>query len=205
VSLLVLWQPLSTGRCACLVGLAVLLLEIMMVSAAALLLLLLLLLLSLFRPGVQAIFTINGELYWLCAWLFVTGPVAGHQLVDCTTKSNTSYAAALQQLSYCYSMSQASSTQCGLVANRAQHLALHGCVAAGETGKSVSQYSAEWLKTVPLMRSVIKGNKPLSNSDVLVRQTLHRRPLAWLSRGTAYPWQASVRSCRMHHRYQQPR
>lgn len=41
-----------------------------------------------------------------------------------------------------------------------------GC--AGETGKSVSQYSAEWLKTVPLMRSVIKGDKPLSPSDVLV-------------------------------------
>lgn len=38
----------------------------------------------------------------------------------------------------------------------------------GETGKSVSQYSAEWLKTVPQMRSVIKGSKPLSNSDVLV-------------------------------------
>jgi hypothetical protein len=33
----------------------------------------------------------------------------------------------------------------------------------GETGKSVSQYAAEWLKTVPLVRDTIKGSKGLSN------------------------------------------
>lgn len=42
------------------------------------------------------------------------------------------------------------------------------CAVSGETGKSVSQYSAEWLKTVPLMKNVIKGNKALRDSDVLV-------------------------------------
>jgi hypothetical protein len=42
------------------------------------------------------------------------------------------------------------------------------CVFAGETGKSVSQYSGEWLKTVPIVRNTIKGTKGLSDSDVLV-------------------------------------
>jgi hypothetical protein len=49
------------------------------------------------------------------------------------------------------------------------------CRPAGETGKSVSQYAAEWLKTVPLMRSTIKGSKGLSNVLVSNRQPPTRR------------------------------
>lgn len=111
-----------------------------------------------------------------------------HQLAVCTTKSSPSYVAALQQHSCYYRVSQASSTECGCSKQgKTTHLALHVGAPAGETGKSVSQYSAEWLETVPLMRSVIKGNKPLSNSDVLVRETLHHRALARLSPGGAHP------------------
>jgi hypothetical protein len=36
----------------------------------------------------------------------------------------------------------------------------------------VSQYSSEWLKTVPAVRAAIKGSKALSNSDVLVGDRL---------------------------------
>ena len=47
----------------------------------------------------------------------------------------------------------------------------------GETGKSVSQYAAEWLKTVPIVRSTIKGSRGLSN--VLVRDShLHAAGIA---------------------------
>lgn len=39
----------------------------------------------------------------------------------------------------------------------------------GETGKSVSQYAKEWLKLVGSTKKIIRGNKNLSASDVLVR------------------------------------
>jgi hypothetical protein len=42
----------------------------------------------------------------------------------------------------------------------------------GETGKSVSQYAGQWLKLVGSTKKLIKGQKPLRNSDVLVSMLL---------------------------------
>lgn len=51
----------------------------------------------------------------------------------------------------------------------------------GETGKSVSQYSGEWLKTVPIVRNAIKGTKPLSASDVLIAVSLnYNKVYGWI-------------------------
>lgn len=38
----------------------------------------------------------------------------------------------------------------------------------GETGKSVAQYGAEWLKLVPYTKSLIRAGKNLGKNDVLV-------------------------------------
>jgi hypothetical protein len=38
----------------------------------------------------------------------------------------------------------------------------------GETGKSVSQYAAEWLKLVPSTKNLIRAGKKLNNNDVQV-------------------------------------
>jgi hypothetical protein len=38
----------------------------------------------------------------------------------------------------------------------------------GETGKSVSQYAGQWLKLVGSTKNIIRGQKPLRKSDVLV-------------------------------------
>jgi hypothetical protein len=38
----------------------------------------------------------------------------------------------------------------------------------GETGKSVSQYAGQWLKLVGSTKNIIRGQKQLRKSDVLV-------------------------------------
>ena len=42
----------------------------------------------------------------------------------------------------------------------------------GETGKSVSQYSKQWLQLVPFTKNIIKKNKNLPAKDVLVSNSI---------------------------------
>ncbi|KAF8071022.1 hypothetical protein HT031_001104 [Scenedesmus sp. PABB004] len=51
----------------------------------------------------------------------------------------------------------------------------------GETGKSVSQYAREWLKLVPLTKSLIRGSKGLAAKDVMVGISLnYNKVFGWI-------------------------
>uniref|UniRef100_A0A383VIG4 Glycoside hydrolase family 5 domain-containing protein n=1 Tax=Tetradesmus obliquus TaxID=3088 RepID=A0A383VIG4_TETOB len=51
----------------------------------------------------------------------------------------------------------------------------------GETGKSVSQYAGQWLKLVGATKAIIKGQKPLRASDVLVGISLnYNKVYGWI-------------------------
>eukprot|EP00775_Hariotina_reticulata_P001231 gene1231-1570_t len=51
----------------------------------------------------------------------------------------------------------------------------------GETGKSVSQYAAEWLKLVPSTKNQIKAGKKLNNKDVQVGISLnYNKVYGWI-------------------------